>query len=351
MNRGETEELGENKRWVPWMVPTIAAVNVGIFVGTMYVNNCPKYSSLSCFCVFLGRFAFQPLQENPLLGPTSATLQKMGALEIDKVVHQHQSWRLISSMWLHAGVVHVLANMLSLVFIGIRLEQEFGFVKIGLLYTISGLGASILSALFLQSTISVGASGALFGLLGAMLSELLTNWTIYANKFAALVTLVLIVLINLAVGILPHVDNFAHIGGFITGFLLGFVLLMHPQFGWVSQKHHCEGHGLQSIKSKHKPYQFVLCVVAALLLIAGISVGLVLVFRGVNGTEYCSWCHYLSCFPTSKWSCKPQQVFCESIQLGDKLNLTCINNGRSHIYPLVDNNSSRAQQLCSQLCA
>lgn len=54
-------------------------------------------------------------------------LEKMGALEIDKVVHRHQAWRLISCIWLHAGVFHILANMLSLVFIGIRLEQEFGF--------------------------------------------------------------------------------------------------------------------------------------------------------------------------------------------------------------------------------
>lgn len=51
----------------------------------------------------------------------------MGALEVDKIVHRHQAWRLISCIWLHAGVFHILANMLSLVFIGIRLEQEFGF--------------------------------------------------------------------------------------------------------------------------------------------------------------------------------------------------------------------------------
>lgn len=55
-------------------------------------------------------------------------------------------------------------------------------VRIGMLYIISGFGGSLLSALFIQSGISVGASGALFGLLGGMLSELLTNWTIYANK-------------------------------------------------------------------------------------------------------------------------------------------------------------------------
>lgn len=54
-------------------------------------------------------------------------LEKMGALEVFKVVYEHQAWRLITCIWLHAGVFHVLANMLSLIFIGIRLEQEFGF--------------------------------------------------------------------------------------------------------------------------------------------------------------------------------------------------------------------------------
>ena len=58
-----------------------------------------------------------------------ARLQKLGALEWDKVVHQHQGWRLVTCMWLHAGLIHLLANMLSLVFIGIHLEQQFGFSK------------------------------------------------------------------------------------------------------------------------------------------------------------------------------------------------------------------------------
>lgn len=55
-------------------------------------------------------------------------------------------------------------------------------VRIGTLYVISGVGGSLLSSLFMVSNISVGASGALFGLLGSMLSELITNWTIYENK-------------------------------------------------------------------------------------------------------------------------------------------------------------------------
>lgn len=59
----------------------------------------------------------------------------------------------------------------------------FSSVRIGIIYLLSGFGGSILSTVFLRNNnVSVGASGALFGLLGAMLSELLTNWTIYTNK-------------------------------------------------------------------------------------------------------------------------------------------------------------------------
>lgn len=256
----------------------------------------------------------------------------MGALDVNKVVDDHQGWRLITCIWLHGGLLHLLANMLSLLVIGIRLEQEFGFsnhinfnfhnlfqchnvqlhtyihtyipthlsaslftVRIGLLYIISGFGGSLLSALFLQSNISVGASGAVFGLLGAMLSELITNWTIYANKvlsqiflfhlysinfnpflsiylygqLAALVTLVIIIAINLAVGILPHVDNFAHLGGFSSGFLLGFVFLMRPQFGWVSQRYAPPYSRAGANKPKYKTYQRVLWVLSLILVVTG----------------------------------------------------------------------------------
>ncbi|XP_009608217.1 RHOMBOID-like protein 3 isoform X2 [Nicotiana tomentosiformis] len=249
---------------------------------------------------FLGRFSFQPLRENPLFGPSSSTLQRLGALEWKKVVHQHQGWRLITCIWLHAGVIHLIANMLSLVIIGIRLEQQCGFVRIGIIYLFSGVGGSILSSLFIQRSISVGASGALFGLLGAMLSELITNWSIYTNKVCALLTLLVIVVINLAVGILPHVDNFAHIGGFLTGFLLGFILLPHPQLGWMERQNRPAG---VRVNSKYKGYQYVLGLLSLMLLVAGFIVGLVMLFRGANGYDHCHWCHYLSCVPTSKWKC------------------------------------------------
>ncbi|KAH1090124.1 hypothetical protein J1N35_017381 [Gossypium stocksii] len=342
-------EIKHFKKWIPWLVPAFVVANTVMFIITMYVNNCPK-NSVSCVADFLGRFSFQPFKENPLLGPSSATLLKMGALHVKEVVDGDQGWRLITCNWLHGGVFHLLANMLSLLVIGIRLEREFGFIRVGLIYIISGFGGSLMSALFLQSNISVGASGALFGILGSMLSELITNWTIYANKVASFVTLLVIIAVNLAVGILPHVDNFAHIGGFLTGFLLGFVFLIRPQFGWVSQRYAPPGHS-SSARPKFKKYQCILWAVSLILVIVGLSLGLVMLLRGVNANDHCSWCHYLSCVPTSRWSCNTEPAYCSSTQLGSQVNVTCSTNGRTTTYFLPGASSSMIQSLCSQQCS
>ncbi|XP_050151603.1 RHOMBOID-like protein 2 isoform X2 [Malus sylvestris] len=261
-------------QWTSWLIPMFVVANIVVFIVAMIINNCPKHNlgfDGKCVAKFLVRLSFQPLKENPLFGPSSRTLKKLGALEWFKVVHGHQGWRLFT-------------------------------LRVGIIYLLSGFGGSILSALFIQSNnISVGASGALFGLLGAMLSELITNWSIYTNKAAALLTLVVIIAINLAVGILPRVGNFAHIGGFLTGFLLGFIFLLRPQFGWIESRNLPAN---ARVKSKHKAYQYVLVVVASALLIAGLTTGLVLLFKGENLNKHCGWCHYLSCVPTSKWRCR-----------------------------------------------
>lgn len=87
-------------------------------------------------------------------------------------------------------------------------------------------------------------------------------------QFAALLILLLIIAINLAVGLLPRVDNFAHIGGFVSGFFLGFVFLIRPQFRWISQRNAPPGANTTSV-AKHKTYQYVLWILSLLLLVAG----------------------------------------------------------------------------------
>ncbi|KAL4573560.1 hypothetical protein LXL04_020370 [Taraxacum kok-saghyz] len=144
-----------------WLIPVFVIVNIAVFVVLMYVNDCPKHNRSrtygKCVARFLGRFSFQPLRENPLFGASSNTLEKLGALQWQKIVHGNQGWRLVTANWLHAGLIHLVANMLSLVLIGIRLEQQFGFLRVGLIYLLSGFGGSILSSLFIQNNISVGA--------------------------------------------------------------------------------------------------------------------------------------------------------------------------------------------------
>ncbi|GAB2215140.1 hypothetical protein Drorol1_Dr00019517 [Drosera rotundifolia] len=64
-------------------------------------------------------------------GSSSNTLARLGALDRSRILYDHQSWRLITNIWFHAGLIHLLVNILSLVFIGISLEQQFSFVRIG----------------------------------------------------------------------------------------------------------------------------------------------------------------------------------------------------------------------------
>ncbi|KAG2262848.1 hypothetical protein Bca52824_069927 [Brassica carinata] len=300
---GDDDEL--SPQWTSWLIPMFVVANVIVFFVVMFVNNCPKNSESHdpnhhCVARFLGRFSFEHLRNNPLFGPSSLTLEKLGSLDWYRVVEKHQAWRLLTCIWLHAGVIHLATNMLSIVFIGTRLEQQFGFVRIGWIYVMSGMGGSILSSLFIRKGISVGASGALFGLLGSMLSELLTNWTIYSNKIAAFLTLLFVIVINLGIGILPYVDNFAHVGGFLTGFLLGFLLLARPQIKWFAREHMPQG---RCVTPKYMPYQYILWLLSLALLIVGFVVALVLLFKGEDGNDHCHWCRYLSCIPTSGWSC------------------------------------------------
>ncbi|KAK4745975.1 hypothetical protein SAY87_012287 [Trapa incisa] len=243
-------------QWFPWLMPMIFLVNIAAFIYTMYVNNCPSREGNSCvFSSLLGRFSFEPFKTNPMLGPSSTTLQQLGGLERKLVVDDKESWRLVSCIWLHAGALHLATNMLSLLVVAISLEQEFGFLKIGVLYVLSGIGGSLMSTLSTSGHASISCR--------------------------ALTILVIVVVFNMAIGMaLPRVDYSAHFGGLIAGFLLGFVLLVRPQYGYVSRRYIPAGYDLKRKKSKYKLYQYFLWIVALLLLLAGFAIGFAEVFNG-----------------------------------------------------------------------
>lgn len=122
------------------LIPLFMLATLAYFLASMYLNNCPSVGR-GCTLRFLHRMSFQPLTENPLLGPTSSTLLSVGAVDSLLTPRRKAGWRLLTSLWLPAGLFHLLLLLWGLVSIGIRFEHDFGWLCAGLLYLISGVGA------------------------------------------------------------------------------------------------------------------------------------------------------------------------------------------------------------------
>jgi len=133
-------------------------------------------------------------------------------------------WRLLTSTFLHGGLMHLLANMYGLLFVGIFLEPLLGRAKYLTAYILTGILASVASIWWYDATISVGASGAIFGLYGIFLALLLTK--IFPPDFAKtfLISTAVFVGFNLLMGLTGGIDNAAHIGGLLSGFIVGLIL-------------------------------------------------------------------------------------------------------------------------------
>ena len=113
------------------------------------------------------KWRFESFDHNPMLGPSAGSLIKCGA-KLDCLIEQQgEFWRIFSPMWLHAGVIHIVCNMGATLQLGVPLEKEYGWKAIAPLYMAAGIIGTLCSILFLPNSIMVGASGAVFGLLGA----------------------------------------------------------------------------------------------------------------------------------------------------------------------------------------
>ena len=176
-------------------------------------------------------------------GPTSTTvLLKFGAMEAQHIA-AGDYLRLFTATFLHAGWTHLALNCVALFIFGQQLEQIYGHGRFLAIYFIAGLAGSVasyvLSISAAPNTLGVGASGAIFGLLGGLVAF----YVVHRNRFGvigrqSLTGLLVIVAINVVFGfIVPGIDNFAHIGGFIAGLLTGLAYapiyrVEHGPYGW-----------------------------------------------------------------------------------------------------------------------
>ena len=132
-------------------------------------------------------------------------------------------FRLLTCAFLHIGIVHLLFNMYALYVIGPQVESFFGKFKFILIYLLSAISASTLSLIFNDNVISAGASGAIFGLLGALLYFGYYYRVYLGNVLKS--QIIPIILINLLFGfVVSGVDNAAHVGGLIGGVLTSMAL-------------------------------------------------------------------------------------------------------------------------------
>ena len=149
-----------------------------------------------------------------------------GAL-FPRLVMEGQYYRLLSSMFLHVNFMHLINNCFSLYIFGSRAERFYGGFKFWVIYILSGIFGGIASTLFVPNP-TVGASGAVFGLLGAVLALALKS----KADVSGLNYPVMLILAgtSLSLGFMvPEINNHAHIGGLIAGFVLGFLLFRNKK--------------------------------------------------------------------------------------------------------------------------
>jgi len=325
------KQLRQMKRHTPYFMVSITIIQIVVLIFSIAKN----YAST-------GR-VIANLDENPMIGPYPSTLINMGArflpcmqktnltelecppgisssryvseYEFDEygqlVESYHKSamcsiadicgfemregdkpnqwYRFIIPIFLHAGVIHLLFNLIFQIRTGIPMEKEFGSWRMFIIYMISGIFGFIFEAKAVGYSPSVGCSGALYGLLSCLLLDLIQSWKIIIKPWKELFKLLAIIIVSLGFGLIPYIDNFAHIGGFIMGLLMGLIFLPFIIF---SKK------GL---------------IIKRVLMILSVFVAIFLFIWAlrhfyIDGKQ-CKWCRYLSCIPLQEGWCDYASIY------------------------------------------
>jgi membrane associated rhomboid family serine protease/Flp pilus assembly protein TadD len=210
MQRGEDpEELPQPVMRVPWAAGNTGGVGFAqVLVG---IN----------FAVFIA----MALNGISVTDPGGETLVRWGA-NWGRLTMSGQWWRLITYMFLHIGIVHIAFNMWCLWDFGAACESLFGTWTFGAVYVVSGVAGGIASLAWNPNAVSAGASGAIFGLVGALIASFYTGEFSVPQAFIRMRarSLLLFVGYNLILGLLGQVDNAAHIGGLVTGLAFGVLI-------------------------------------------------------------------------------------------------------------------------------
>lgn len=240
----------------------------------------------------------------------------------------NQWYRFIIPMFLHGGIIHIGFNMLMQMTMGADMERNIGWWRYGLVYLSSGIFGFVLGGNYAaQGITSTGASGSLFGIMALFLLDLLYTWRERRNPMVELIFMIVEVGISFALGLLPGLDNFSHIGGFIMGLAMGLCMMRSPNYireriGLARTPYVAMSGGAGPGRTEdddkdralsgrqplrffqgRKPLWWAWWLVRAGALVA-VVIGFIVLLT--NFYKYpqsnCSWCYRLSCLVSLPWS-------------------------------------------------
>ncbi|KJA29393.1 hypothetical protein HYPSUDRAFT_61422 [Hypholoma sublateritium FD-334 SS-4] len=311
--RIENKKRGIGRQRYPIVVYSLTAVMVGVLIYELVLNSRQQGTPLS----------FKPVV-NPMLGPSSSALINLGARfpPCMKLVTQvppttligcmnntanpvteictvgdlcgfggfhggdpNQWFRFITPIFLHAGIIHLLLNMLAQLTLSAQIEREMGSGGFLLTYFSAGIFGNVLGGNFaLVGIPSVGASGAIFGTVAVTWIDLFAHWKYQYRPVRKLVFMSIELLLGVALGYIPcklPVLQSSHLGGFLMGLLVGTIF--YPVIS-VTKRH-------RLIMWSFRLAAIPLAVILYVLLVRN--------FYTSDPYAACSGCRYLSCIPTS----------------------------------------------------
>ncbi|KAM0297731.1 hypothetical protein HYE67_007099 [Fusarium culmorum] len=360
---GELGMIGSDKKRIPWVVYLFSVIQVAVFiaeVARMGVLTGTPIAIKPQFNVFIGpspgllinmgaRYApcmrnvkgIQSVDKNKdgaiipgLLCPNATKADSFCPLhvvcgfggdvpdpkfngDINQSPEPNQWYRFITSIFMHAGIIHIVFNLLLQLTIAKEMEMAIGPVRFLLVYMSAGIFGNIMGGNYAPpGQPSVGASGALFGIIALVLLDLLYSWKDRRSPVKDLLFIVLDMVIAFVLGLLPGLDNFVHIGGFLMGLSLGVCVLHSPNslrrrmgdglsYAAVSPQTgetppHFFKNPVGFFKGR-RPLWWAWWLVRAAFLVMIIVVFIVLLNNFYKYHDTCEWCKYLNCLPINDW--------------------------------------------------
>ncbi|HHB93533.1 MAG TPA: rhomboid family intramembrane serine protease [Campylobacterales bacterium] len=166
---------------------------------------------------------------------SSQYLLSIGAIFGPSIIIDGELWRLVTAMFLHGGIEHIAMNMLSLWFVGRVMESWFDRVSYISIYFISGIAGGLISIYMHPTTVGIGASGAIFGIFGALSGMVIVHRRRMEEQFKAFMKeFGIILFLNLVIGVVfESVDLSAHIAGLIVGMIGGAMVAKSYKMIWI----------------------------------------------------------------------------------------------------------------------